>query len=272
MLGRQVQLRFESATRRSATRLCCLVLTALMLLSPRHAGAQSAKDVETARAMFVEASRLADEGRWEEARVRYQLSLRLKRAAITFYSLGVVDKELGRLVEARESFRAFLDEPSTAGTKGFEEPARQALAEIDKSLAAARLAEANTAPPPAPPTEPVAAPPTESVAVPPSVPVAAPSRTVPFALIGAGSAVFVAGVVTGLVGLSEAGNASSATGPDAESARTKGFVGDLVGGVGLAAAGAGVIVLLLQKHPQPAKAASVRPWISGATAGVQVSF
>lgn len=263
-----------AASRRSAPRLCGVMLTALALLATGRAEAQSDKDVETARAMFVEASKLAEQGRWEEARVRYLLALRLRRAAITFYSLGVVDKELGRLVEAQESFRAFLDEPSAPATKDFEEPARKALAEIESSLAAARIAEANTTLPPAPSTVPVAAasPPTVPVADLPLVPVAGPDRTLPFALIGGGAALFVAGVVTGLVGFSEAGKAPSAMSPDAESARIKGFVGDALGGVGLAAAGAGVLVLLLQKHPEPAKAASVRPWIGGTSAGVSFRF
>lgn len=263
---------FAAASRRSAPRLCGLTLTALALLAPGRAAAQSEKDVETARAVFVEASKLAEQGRFEEARVRYQLVLRLRRAAITLYSLGVVDKELGRLSEAQESFRAFLDEPSTPATKAFEEPARKALTEIEAALAAAPVAESSPAPPPAPSTVPVAPSPTVPVAPSPTVPVAAAHRTVPFALIGGGGALFVAGVVTGLVGLGQAGSASSATSPAAESARTKGFIGDAVGAVGLGVIGAGVIVLLFQKSPEPPKAASVRPWIGGTSAGVSVRF
>ena len=265
-------MRFEATSRRPASRLCGAVLTALTLLAPGLAEAQSDKDVETARAAFVEASRLADQGHWAEARERYMLSLRLKRAPITFYSLGVVDKELGRLVEARESFRTFLDEPSTPATKGFEEPARQALSEIDARLAAERLAESGKAPLPESPSVPVAAPATVPVAAPATAPVAAPDRTLPFALIGTGSALFLGGTVTGLIGLAEAGNATSMTGADAASARTKGVIGDIVGGIGLATVGAGVIVLLLQKRPEPVNVASVRPWFAGTSAGVSMRF
>lgn len=259
-----MQVRLSAAARRHALGLCGAVLTAAILLAPCLAEAQSDKDVETARAVFVEGSTLAEQFRWEEARLRYLLSLRLKRAAITFYCLGVVDKEVGRLVEARESFLAFLDEPSAPATKGFEDPARAAVVEIDSRLAAARLAESSTAPLPEPPTVPVAAA--------PLAPDTAPDRTLPFALMGSGGAVFIAGVVTGLIGLSQAGNATSSMGPDAESARTKGVVGDVLGGIGLATIGAGVIVLLLQKRPEPAKAAAVRPWIGGTSAGVWVRF
>ena len=273
-------LTFAAASRRSAPRLLGLLLTAATLLAAGRADAQSDKDVETARAVFVEASRLAEQGRWQEARVRYLLSLRLRRAAITLYSLGVVDRELGRLTEARESFRAFLDEPSAPATKGFEEPARQALAEIDASLAAARAAVSNKTALPPSSTVPVGDPGQASAAAgstmpvdaAPWVPAAGPDRTLPIVLIGGGTAVFIAGVLTGLVGLAQAGNAPTTLGPEAESARTKGFLGDALGGAGLVAAGAGVIVLLLQKRPEPAKAATVRPWIGGTSAGVVVRF
>lgn len=261
-------MKLEATRRRPAPRLCGAVLAALTLLAPGLAEAQSDKDVETARAVFVEASMLAEQGRWAEARERYLLSLRLKRAAITFYSLGVVDRELGRLVDARESFRAFLDEPSAPGTKGFEEPARQALAEIDAQLAAERRAESNMASP----SVPVAPSPSVPVALSPSVPVAAPDRTLPLALIGGGTALFVGGAVTGFIGLAEAGDATSTNGPDATSARTKGVIGDIVGGIGLATAGAGIIVLLLQKRPEPVNVASVRPWFAGTSAGVWMRF
>ena len=91
-------------------------------------------------------------------------------------------------------------------------------------------------------------------------------------MIGVGSALLVGGVATGLIGLAEAGNATSRTGPDAESARTKGVIGDVLGGIGLATAGAGIVVLLLQKRPEPAKTASVHPWFAGTGAGVWMRF
>ena len=83
---------------------------------------------------------------------------------------------------------------------------------------------------------------------------------------------FAAGVITGLVGLAQAGNAASPTDAIAESARTKGFIGDVVAGAGLAAAGAGLVVLFVQKNPPSIKASSVRPWIAGTSAGVSVRF
>src|SRR5689334_6994430 len=91
------------------------------------AGAQSAADVAAARDLFMEGSRLADKDLWADARDRFERSLALKRTALTLYSLGVAQRNTGKLVEALESFRAFLAEASTPATKPYEAPARSAL-------------------------------------------------------------------------------------------------------------------------------------------------
>ncbi len=277
----------ESACLRGVPRLAGPLLAVLTLLSPGVARAQGDKDLETARAVFIEASRLAEQGRWDEARERYRLSLRLRPAAITFYSLGVVDREIGRLVEAREAFQAFLAQPSAPATVGYEAPARAAVAAIDSALATSHQADTAagppadptslTAPPPVTAPPPITAPPPVAAPAPaiapePIAPVAAPDRTLPLVLIGAGSGLFIAGMVTGLIGLEQAGNATSPTDATAESARTKGLAADIVAGAGLAAAGAGVIVLLLQRAPAPPRAASVHPWFAGTSAGIRIQF
>lgn len=113
---------------------------AAALLGPAPARAQSAADVAAARDLFKEASRLGNEGKWEEARDRYERSLQLKRAAITLYSLGVAQHRTGRLVEALESLRAFLAEPSTPGTEAWIAPARELVAELEKRVASIELA------------------------------------------------------------------------------------------------------------------------------------
>ncbi|HVY47558.1 MAG TPA: hypothetical protein VHB21_16830, partial [Minicystis sp.] len=86
-------------------------LGAALFAAAPCARAQDAADVAAARDLFNEATRYAAAGQWELARDRYQRSLTLKRAAITMYSLGVAQQNTGRLVEALESFRAFLAEP-----------------------------------------------------------------------------------------------------------------------------------------------------------------
>jgi hypothetical protein len=109
-----------------------VALVALLgVASPRSALAQTAADVETARALFVEGAKLGNEGRWKEARELYARSLQLKPAAITRYSLGVAQRETGRYADALSSFRAFLAEPETPGTARYTEPARAAMKALE---------------------------------------------------------------------------------------------------------------------------------------------
>jgi hypothetical protein len=103
----------------------------LAMAEARRASAESAVDVETARAFFVEAAKLGSEGRWKEARELYARSLLMKPAAITRYSLGVAQKETGRLADALGSFRAFLADPPAPATARYAEPARAAIAELE---------------------------------------------------------------------------------------------------------------------------------------------
>jgi hypothetical protein len=127
------------ATRRRARALAIALrlVTAAALLAgaPPSALAQDAGDTATARELFIQAAALGQQGQWESARGLYERSLSLKRAAITLYSLGVAQKNTGRLLEAIESFRQFLAEPSASGTKAYEQPAREAIAELEPRLA-----------------------------------------------------------------------------------------------------------------------------------------
>ncbi|WP_434046583.1 MULTISPECIES: hypothetical protein [Sorangium] len=119
--------------------LALLVAAAGVLCAPAPAAAQSAADVAIAREIFIEGSELAGQGRWEQARERYERSLAIKRAPITLYSLGVAQQQTGQLVEALESFRAFLIEPSAPATKEYEPLARQAVHDLELQVAALEL-------------------------------------------------------------------------------------------------------------------------------------
>src|SRR5262245_8834476 len=99
------------------------------------ARAEGPADVAAARELFQEGSKLAQAGRWAEARDRYERSLRLKRAPVTLYSLGVAQRSTGQLVEALENFRAFLAEPSSPATLPYEAPARAAVDELERRVA-----------------------------------------------------------------------------------------------------------------------------------------
>ncbi|WP_437489341.1 hypothetical protein WME75_10510 [Sorangium sp. So ce1014] len=126
-------------TRALAGPLALLVAAAGLLAAPAPAAAQSAADVAVAREIFIEGSEFAEQGRWEEARKQYERSLAIKRAPITLYSLGVAQQQTGQLVEALESFRAFLVEPSAPATKAYEKLARQAVQELERQIAALDL-------------------------------------------------------------------------------------------------------------------------------------
>jgi hypothetical protein len=303
---------------------------AAALLGASPARAQSAADVATARELFKEASRLANEDRWEEARDRYERSLQLKRAAITLYSLGVAQHRTGHLVEALESLRAFLAEPATAGTEAWVDPARKLVAELEKRVAsveivitpvglpglsvkldgkeipAAALDRRRLADPGAHqitavatghrearaqvtlaeggagrveltlvPAPPEALSPKGPVVTPPGDegPRRAPSRALPYALLGSGAAALGVGLAVGWVGVGEAKAAPTRDGPEAKSARTKMLTGDVVAGVGIAAAGAGAVVLVVQAVSGKApRAAGLSVWATGQAVGVSGRF
>ncbi len=307
--------------------ISCAVL-ALALAGPRAAGAEDAADLRAARAAFQEGSMLAGQKRWREACDRYALSLKLHPAALTLYSLGVAQREAGRLVAARASFESFLAEPVSPKTTAYTEPARSAITELGDRAASLAVV---LAPAPAaigaevtldgvalpagtftqrrlvdPGTHEVVARapgriearsrvtlpeggsvtltltllPSSDAAGVVSTPTAEPPKrpgsrgapwptALPFALLGVGGAAIVGGAALGLVGLAEARNASSERGPAANDARMKGLAGDVLAASGVAMAGVGLVLLLVQRSAPPAGLA--RTWIAG-PGGVSMTF
>ena len=63
----------------------------------------------------------------------------------------------------------------------------------------------------------------------------------------------------------------SADSAEADSARTKGIVADVMGGAGIVAAGVGIVLLVTR--PKPAtQGVAVSPWRTARTVGLSVSF
>ncbi|WP_437969956.1 hypothetical protein WMF04_11940 [Sorangium sp. So ce260] len=301
-------------TPRRTRALALLVAAAGLLAAPAPAAAQSAADVAVAREIFIEGSEFAKQGRWEEARERYERSLAIKRAPITLYSLGVAQQQTGQLVEALESFRAFLVEPSAPATKEYEKLAQQAVQELERHVAALELRvspadvaglvvkldgvdvpvaalertrplnpgdhtvtvsapgyrEARRSIAAAPGSRVVvvlsldrdastagaaAGPRASSALAPPggaalrATPDAATVRVLPIALLAGGLTTVAAGVAIGLLGVASASDAPTRDGDAADAARTQALAGDIVAGAGLAAAGAGVLVLVFDRDP-----------------------
>jgi hypothetical protein len=320
-----------------ARRLLVLALLAGASRLPAAHAQQSAADITAARDLFSEGASLAQQGKLEEARDRFERSVRLKRAGVTLYSLGVVQKRLGLLVEATESFRAFLAEPPHPQTRAFEKPATEAITELSARVARLRVKVAGgegsirleidgdpvpeearivpravnpgrhqiTASAPgftaatetvelregqahtveitlrpeaaAPPASASVAPPPPLVASaaaplpPPPAPPPPAASPLPTVLLAGGGALFLGGAALGLLAVSQAKNAPTRDGSEAQSARTRALVGDVIGGVGLLGLALGGY-WALSSRPTSAARSTVLPWSSGPVAGLRVLF
>lgn len=84
------------------------------------------------------------------------------------------------------------------------------------------------------------------------------SSPLPIILIASGGGVAAIGLVTGIVAVGKANNAATSDGPAAHSARTLGVVADISMGVGIVAAGVGLVLLLTRHSDEEAPAASAR--------------
>jgi PEGA domain-containing protein len=113
-----------------------VVLVALFAVPSR---AQSPADVAIARQLFEEGTTALREGRFADARERFVRSLALKRTPLTLYSLAVSLRELGHYAESLETFKAFLAERASSADGAFEQPAREAIAELEQRVAYVRL-------------------------------------------------------------------------------------------------------------------------------------
>jgi len=101
--------------------------------------------------------------------------------------------------------------------------------------------------------------PVAPVAPPP--PHASRVHPLPLIVIGAGAATVVTGIAVGVAGWVQAVHAPTADGPEASSARVKGIAGDVLAGLGLAAAGVGVVLLFVDRgraQPAPATGLALR--------------
>lgn len=277
-----------------------IVLAATVFCAPTIAKAQSPADTALARELFVQGADFAQKGQWNEARQRYEKALALKRAPRILYSLGIAYRNLRRFVESLESYRAFLVEMDKADDKPYEQPARDAIAELEKLVAKVDIKV--TIPeedvklfltidgiivPEAAHGYPRLVDPGRHTIVARSngyreasevvileegeqrpvqlrlEPIAKGIRPgggskktdsmplVPTALLAGGSAVFAVGLTIGLLGVQRSTDAPTRDGKDARTARELAVVGDVVGGVGVIVAGAGLTLLLVDKYRKP---------------------
>lgn len=291
------------------------VVAALVgLLGP---GLARADERDEALVHYREAQQLAGEKRWAEAADHLGASLALHRSAGTLYSLGLVQLELGKLVEARASFLAFLAAPPTASSAKLVPDARERIAKLDRRVARATiLLEPGSIAEPTVELDGVQVPAVElqkPLVLNPGVhelvarakgrteaharvvvseggsalvtltlaegkpALAEPARSagpvrlgpdsgrwrvLPWVLVGSGAAVFGAGLTVGLLGWAQARGAPTADGPEAHAARAKALGGDVLGGLGVAAAGVGLVLLLVDRSRASAAVGPVAAVVS----------
>ncbi len=116
--------------RRAAALLAAL---AALALAPR-ASAQSASELAAARSLFEEGLAAAREGRWDEARQRFERSYEIAPRPTTLLNLAGAQVQTGRLVAGAESYRRFLSEARRGREARYRRQAQQALAEVEARL------------------------------------------------------------------------------------------------------------------------------------------
>ena len=284
---------------------------AAALLVPTIARADEPTDLADARRLYAEGVERANAGRWRDAADRFGRSLAIKYAPLTQYSLGVAQRNDGKVVAALTSFRAFLAEPPADLTAPYVEPARDAIADLerqvvhltievtpsgaqglrveldDEPVALVTLGRSR-------PIDPGRR--TIEARAPGFVPVsrtleAAPGTTerVQLALLestagdyraaGAGLAIGggilgASGLALAFVGLGEVGSGFVNKGATADSARAKVLAGDVIAGAGIVTGLVGVGLLLagVDDEADVDIALELRPWTDGTQAGVRLRF
>ena len=116
------------------SRTAAIVLAIGLFAATAGAQAPSPADVATARDLFREAATLAQTDKWEAALDKYERSMALRPSPLTRYSIAVAQSHVGRLVEASENLRTFLQE-ADADLHTYRSPARNLLASVQPRFA-----------------------------------------------------------------------------------------------------------------------------------------
>jgi hypothetical protein len=292
--------------RKLAPALVCVALAA----AAAEARAQQpppADDLTRARELFREGSTLAEAGDWDGARDRFERSVKLKRAALTFYNLGIAEEETGHLVDAIDSFHAFLAQPLEPATQRYVDPVKAALTKLEARVARVSV---EVRPPEltnsfvfidgrdvtALPRPWAVDPGTHQLSVvspgfaearqtttlgdagrltlvitlePRSTSAGPPriGRAAPLALAIGGGAAFVAGGVIFGIGAHQ----QLSSHPDAAGTRAT-VAGAVVGGVGLGVGGAGLGLLVVTRRSDHRPDVTLTPWFTGSAGGLRLAF
>jgi hypothetical protein len=114
------------------------IAAALLVATPAHA--------DQANTLKQQGLRAAKEKNWEVARERFEQSYALDPRPLTLFNLAVAQEHTSRLVEARESYAAFLEQPATSESEPFRALARRAIATLDEAIPTLRIRATNLGP------------------------------------------------------------------------------------------------------------------------------
>lgn len=262
-------------TKRAAP-LVALVLGLAALSAPVTAPGQPRPD--TAEVHFGRGTALHREGRFAEAAEEFLVAWRLSHSTELLYNAYVAYRDAADTRRAADALREYLA----------VEPRARNRAMLQAQLAAmeAQLRAAAPAPAPAPPAPPPAAaappgPPAVVLRTPAPAPRRRRSIALPVALMSAGGVAIVAGAVLGATVLATESDLAAACTDrvcdpalraEADAGRTRALVTDVLLGVGLATAAAGVIVLLTGRDDSssPVVGAACAP--GGCSARLRLTF
>lgn len=224
-----------------AASVLCAALTSSVVA---HAQPASSATDAIARNHIENGGRYYQLGRFADAAREFRSAYELSRRAELLFNLARALEDSDQDREALDAYERF----EAAGAPGIDRPTLHAR--IDPLRA--RLARVAAPPTPVAPVTPVA------VIVPPrETPPPSRSLALPVALLGAGGALVVTGLALGLTVSSTYADlqsrcAGGVCDPSlrsvADAASTRGVVGDVLGGVGLAAVVTGVVLLLVPQR------------------------
>jgi hypothetical protein len=114
------------------------IAAALLVASPAYA--------DQANTLKQQGLRAAKEKNWEVARERFEQSYALDPRPLTLFNLAFAQEHTTRLIDARESYAAFLEQPATSESEPFRALARKAIATLDDAIPTLRIRAINLGP------------------------------------------------------------------------------------------------------------------------------
>lgn len=114
--------------------IAVFLTTAVDYSSAQPAESTSAAKLPLARRLYEEGMAATEEGRWSIAFDRFKASHELAPRAQTLFNLAGAQSHTGRLVEAAESYRAFLRETADGRFSEFRPAAIEHLEALDRQI------------------------------------------------------------------------------------------------------------------------------------------